>query len=141
MSKEPTTLDLALLTQWLTVAVGNVRDTEPDMSLFAANAVWDMSQGGAEVIEGHEAIRSFFEQWLGTYDEWGQEVEEIQDLGNGVAFAVLLQRARPAGSSAWVEFRDARVLLLADGLIARVNAFVDIGEGRSAAERLAQERG
>jgi ketosteroid isomerase-like protein len=140
MSKEPTTLDLALLTQWLTVVLGDVRDIVPDMSLFAPNAVWDMSQGGAEVIEGVEAIRSFFEQWLGTYEEHGQEVEEIQDLGNGVAFAVLLQRARPAGSSAWVEFRDARVLLFAGGLIARVNAFVDIGEGRSAAERLAQER-
>jgi hypothetical protein len=53
----------------------------------------------------------------------------------------LLQRARPVGSSAWVEFRDARVLLFADGLVARVNAFVDIDEDRSAAERLAQERG
>ncbi len=141
MSEEPTTLDLALLTQWLTVVLGNARDIEPDMSLFAPNPVWDMSKGGAEVIEGHEAIRSFFEQWLGAYEQYGQEVEEIQDLGNGVAFAVVLQRARLAGSSAWVEFRDARVLVLADGLVARVNAFVDTGEGRSAAERLAQERG
>lgn len=141
MSEEPTTPDLALLTKWLTVAVGDPRDSEPEMSVFAPDAVWDMSQGGAEVIEGHEAIRAFFEQWLGPYEEYGQEVEEIQDLGNGVAFAVLLQRGRPAGSGAWVEFRDARVLLFADGLIERVNAFVDIDEGRSAAERLAKERG
>ncbi|HMD56248.1 MAG TPA: nuclear transport factor 2 family protein [Solirubrobacteraceae bacterium] len=141
MSEESTTPDLALLTQRLTVAIGDPRDTEPEMSLFAPNAVWDMSQGGAEVIEGHEAILAFFEQWLGAYAEYGQEVEEIQDLGNGVAFAVFLQRGRPVGSTGWVEFRDARVLLFADGLIERVNAFVDINEGRAAAERLAEERG
>ena len=103
--------------------------------------LWDMSEGGAEVIEGREEIRAFLEEWLGAYEEYEQEVEEIQDLGNGVTFAVLLQRARPAGSSGWVEFRDARVLLWANGLVERVNLFLDIDQARAAAERLAQERG
>ena len=111
------------------------------MSFYAPHAVWDMSQGGLPVIEGREAIRDFFEEWLGAYDEYEQQAEEIQDLGNGVAFAVFLQRARPTGSSGWVEFRDARVLLWADGLIERVNAFLDIDEARAAAECLAEERG
>ena len=62
MPEESTTPDLALLKQRLTVVVRNARDTEPEMSLFAADAVWDMSHGGAEVIVGHEAIRAFFEQ-------------------------------------------------------------------------------
>jgi hypothetical protein len=53
---------------------------------------------------------------------------------------VFLQRARPAGSSGEVEFRDARVLLCADGLIERVNTFLDIEQARAAAERLAEER-
>ena len=130
--------DLTLLLKWLTV-VGD-RDVEARMSLYAPDAVWDMSEGGAEVIEGREEIRAFLEEWLGAYEEYEQEVEEIQDLGNGVAFAVLLQRGRPAGSSGWVEFRDARVLLCADGLVERVNAFLDIDRARAAAERLAQER-
>ena len=131
---------LAVLMPWLTT-IGKPRDIEARMSLFAPDAVWDMSEGGAEVIEGREEIRAFLEEWLGAYEEYEQEVEEIQDLGNGVTFAVLLQRARPAGSSGWVEFRDARVLLWADGLVERVNLFLDIDEARAAAERLAQERG
>jgi ketosteroid isomerase-like protein len=140
MAEEPTMPDLERLRRWMTVGVGDPRDSESEMSLFAPDAVWDMSHGGAEVIEGYEAIRAFFDQWLEAYEQYGQEVEEIQDLGNGVAFAVLLQRARPTGSGAWVEFRDARVLLFADGLVERVNAFVDIDEARAAAARLAEER-
>ena len=41
----------------------------------------------------------------------------------------------------WVEFRDARVMIWADGLIERTTAFLDIDEARAAAERLARERG
>jgi ketosteroid isomerase-like protein len=140
MTEKPTMPDLAVLVQWLTVA-GNTRDVEARMSLYAPDAVWDMSEGGVGVIEGREKIRAFFEEWLGAYEEYEQEVEEIQDLGNGVAFAVFLQRGRPAGSSGWVDFRDARVLLWADGLVERVNTFLDIDRARAAAERLAQERG
>jgi ketosteroid isomerase-like protein len=139
MPEKPAMPDLTLLAQWLSV-VGD-RDVEARMSLFAPDAVWDMSQGGVGVIEGREEIRAFFKEWLGAYVEYEQAVEEIQDLGNGVAFAVLLQRGRPAGSSGWVEFRDARVLLWADGLLERVNLFLDIDEARAAAERLAGERG
>jgi ketosteroid isomerase-like protein len=131
--------DLTVLVQWLTVA-GKTRDIEARMSLYAPDAVWDMSEGGVGVIEGREEIRAFFEEWLGAYEDYEQEVEELQDLGNGVAFAVFLQRGRPTGSSAWVEFRDARVLLWAGGLIERVNTFLDIDRARAAAERLAQER-
>ena len=143
MTEKPAMPDLPVLVQWLS-AVGKTRDIEADiearMSLYAPDSVWDMSEGGLGVIEGREKMRAFFEEWLGTYEEYEQEVEEIQDLGNGVTFAVLLQRARPAGSSGWVEFRDARVLLWADGLVERVNLFLDIDEARAAAERLAEER-
>jgi ketosteroid isomerase-like protein len=131
---------LAVLMPWLTT-IGKPRDIEARMSLFAPDAVWDMSEGGAEVIEGREEIRAFIEEWLGAYEDYKQEVEEIHDLGNGVAFGVFLQRARPEGSSGWVEFRDARVFLWSDGLVERVNTFLDIDQARTAAERVAKERG
>jgi ketosteroid isomerase-like protein len=144
MTEKPAMPDLTVLVQWMTV-VGKTRDiwrdAEARMSLYAPDAVWDMSEGGVGMIEGREEIRNFFEEWLGAYEEYEQEVEEIQDLGNGVAFAVFRQRGRPAGSSGWVEFRDARVLLWADGRLERVNTFLDIDRARAAAERLAEERG
>jgi ketosteroid isomerase-like protein len=139
MPEESTTPDLTLLVQRATDIGGT--DIEAQMRFFAPDAVWDMSRGGLGVIEGREAIRTFFEEWLGTFEDHEQEAEEIQDLGNGVAFAVFLQRGRPAGSSGWVEFRDARVMLWADGLMERVSTFLDIEEARAAAELLAKERG
>jgi hypothetical protein len=143
MTDQPTMPDLTVLVQWLTVG-GNARDIEGDpearMSLYAPDAVWDMSEGGVGVIEGREEILAFFQEWLGAYDDYEQEVEEIEDLGNGVALAVLLQRGRPADSSGWVEFRDARVFLWVDGLVERVSTFLDIDRARATAKRLAEER-
>jgi ketosteroid isomerase-like protein len=139
MSEEPTTPDLRLLVQRLTDS--KTDEIEDLMRFFAPASVWDMSQGGLGVIEGREAIRAFFEEWRGAYEDYEQEAEEIQDLGNGVVFAVFVQCGRPVGSTGWVEFRDARVWLWADGLIQRVTTFLDIDEARAAAERLAEERG
>jgi ketosteroid isomerase-like protein len=87
------------------------------------------------------AIRGFFEDWWGAYDDLAQEVEAILDLGNGVVFSVVTQRGRPAGSTGEVHLRAARVALTVEGLIERVTAYGDIDEARAAAERLAEERG
>ena len=139
MPDEPTTPDLRLLVR--RVAGLKPSEIEDLMSFFAPDSVWDMSRGGLGVIEGREAIRAFFEEWWAAYEDHESEAEEIQDLGNGVAFAVFVQRGRPVGSTGWVEFRDARVMIWADGLIERTTAFLDIDEARAAAERLARERG
>jgi ketosteroid isomerase-like protein len=138
MTEESTTPDLVELVQ----RVSGLKRSEVEelMSFFAPDSVWDISRGGFEVIQGREAIRAFFEEWWAAYDDHESEAEEIQDLGNGVAFAVFLQRGRPVDSIGWVEFRDARVMIWADGLIERTTAFLDIDEARAAADRLAQER-
>jgi ketosteroid isomerase-like protein len=146
MPDDPTTPDLTRLvqrvTRWKTSEIEDrTSETEDLMSFFAPDSVWDMSRGGLGVIEGREAIRAFFEEWRAAYEDYEQEAEEVQDLGKGVAFAVFVQRGRPVDSTAWVEFRDARVLLWADGLIERVTTFLDIDEARATAERLAEERG
>jgi ketosteroid isomerase-like protein len=41
------------------------RDFDALMPLYSAHAVLDRSAVGLEVIEGREAIRSFFEEWTG----------------------------------------------------------------------------
>jgi ketosteroid isomerase-like protein len=139
MTGESTTPDLRLLVH--RVSRLNRSEVEELMSFFAPDSVWDISRGGFDVIEGREAIRAFFEEWWAAYDDYESEAEEIQDLGNGVAFAVFVERGRPVGSTGWVEFRDARVMIWADGLIERTTAFLDLDQARAAAERLAQERG
>jgi hypothetical protein len=50
------------------------------------------------------------------------------------------QKARPVGSEGFVELHYATVATWTDGLITHVMTYLDIGEARAAAERLAEER-
>jgi ketosteroid isomerase-like protein len=64
------------------------RDFDAMMSFFAPDAVWDLSSAGIGRFEGTAAIRSFHEDWIGSYEEYENELE-VQDLGNDVSFVVL----------------------------------------------------
>jgi ketosteroid isomerase-like protein len=124
-----------------TIQAVNDRDIDWALTFFAPDGVWDMSPLGMGTFEGIEAIRGFFEDWLGAYEEYSMEAEEIVDLGNGVSFAVLLQKGRLVGSSGEVQLRYASAGVWANGLLTRLTSHRDIDEARAAAERLAEERG
>jgi hypothetical protein len=140
MPEEPTTLDLVELMR-LSVKAGSRRDLELSSSFLAADAVWDMSPLGMGSHPGRGAIREFWCDWWDAYEEYSLEEEAIIGLGNGVTFAVLIQKGRPVGSVGRVELRYAAVGTWADGLLVRITNYTQIDEARAAAERLAQERG
>ena len=140
MPEESTTPDLVELTR-RAVEIGNRRDLDATMAFYAPDAVFDISDGGLGIYEGASAIRGFFEDWLGSYDEFRIEAEEMIDLGNGVVVAVISQSARPVGSSGRVQFRYGAVWVWDAGLAVRTINYFDIDEARAAAERLARERG
>jgi ketosteroid isomerase-like protein len=139
MSEESTTPDLVELVrrQWEAV---NRQDLDALVSLCPPDGIYDPSPNGLGVFEGPAAIRGFLEDWWGAFEELRFELEEVLDLGNGVVFAVVLQAARPAGSTGFVRAREAYVYEWVDGLIARVTIYLDIDEARAVAERFAEER-
>ncbi len=119
----------------------NRRDFDALVSRYAPDSVWDLNAWGVGTFEGRAAIRGFFEDWLGSYEDYRAETDEILDLGQGVFFVAYRERARLAGSqAAQLERRQAYVLLLRDGLVARMTMYADPHEARAAAERLADER-
>ena len=141
MPQESTNPDLVELTRRMFEAV-NRRDLDATQIFYAPDAVWEAVSLGTS-FEGVAAIRGFFEDWLGAYEEYEIEPEEILDLGNGVVFVVTRLTGRPVGSagSALIR-RRSLVFIWVDGLVARVTApSSDIDEARAAAERLAEERG
>jgi ketosteroid isomerase-like protein len=113
----------------------NRGDIDGLMRAFAPDAVFEGRALG-DVFEGGAAIRAFIEEWLSTYDELKYVLEEAEELGNEVLFAVVVQRGRLAGSDASVEQREGWVLLFEGGLLARIT-FSEVDEGRALAERLA----
>ena len=137
--EESTTPDLEELIRGSVEAV-NERDYDRAMTIFASGVVWDTSPIGLGAYEGREAVRAFFEDWIGTFEEWEVELEEFCDLGNGVVFYVQVHRARPPGGTGLLELRHGYTATWADGLIEAVVVQADIDEARAAAERLAEQR-
>ena len=56
-------------------------------------------------------IRSFWEEWTRTYEDWEAHPEEMVDLGGGVTLAVVTQKGRIPGSSGDVRLRYASVAM------------------------------
>jgi ketosteroid isomerase-like protein len=139
MQEEFATPDLAELVRRSTEPV-NSRDYDAMMRFWPPDGAWDLSPLGLGVYEGRAAVRGFFEDWIRTYDDFQIEFEEICDLGNGVAFVVLVQTGRPSGSVGSVQLRYASVAIWRGGLIERCTQYSDIDDARVAAEQLAEAR-
>jgi ketosteroid isomerase-like protein len=116
----------------------NAGDFDSAVASYAPDALFYPRAVG--VLEGPEAIRRFFEDWHGTYEDFTFELEEFRDLGNGVALGVVTQGGRLADTAARVHDRFALVFTGADGLIETETNFTDIDEARTVAEKLARER-
>jgi ketosteroid isomerase-like protein len=141
MPEESTTPDL--VERWrelLEAANHGEPDTSRLLSSYAPDAVFEVVALGT-TFEGVDAIRGFLEDWIGSYEEFKIDVEEIRSLGNGIALAVFVMEGRPAGSTGHVRYRIAQVSTWVNGVIGRVTGYNDADEARAAAERLAEERG
>jgi ketosteroid isomerase-like protein len=139
MPDESTTPDLAEGTRRVNEAF-NRGDIDGVLAMFRPDAVLDMSPIGMGVFEGHEAIRSFYDDVLVSYEDFEPVIEELRDPGNGVSFAVFAVHGRLHGSASWLALRFAGVGIWTNGLVERITYYTDIDEARAAAERLAQER-
>ena len=140
ISEESTTTDLVRLARQAYEAIDR-GDPDGLMSLFAADAVYDMSTAGFEIFQGAEAIRGFIEDWHRSWEDYRYEVEQLVDFGHGVALGVVRVSGRLVGGEGRIEQRVAHVAAWTNGKIVRQTHYTDITEARAAAERLAEERG
>jgi hypothetical protein len=118
----------------------NSRDLDAFVGLLARSCVFDLSRFDLGTYTGPEAIRRFYEEWIGPLYEFGVVVMNIQNLGNAVIYAVQVgQGSRSAGFS--FELGGGVAGVREHDKLARMTVYPDIDEARAAAERLAQERG
>ena len=87
----------------------NAGDFDAGLSVFAADATFDASSAGLGVFRGAAAIRSYFEDWVGTYEQQRFSEWEGEELGGGVVLAVATFESRLPGSTATVTERWAFV--------------------------------
>jgi hypothetical protein len=108
------------------------RDLDALTSFYAPDAVWEVA--GLGTHEGTAEIRRFFEAWFDAYEECEVELQEILDPGNGVAFAVVVQRGRPVCSTGRVQLRYATPSIWVGGMMARQTNHGDSDEARADAD-------
>jgi len=138
VSEESTTPDLVENVRTILEAADRA-DFDAILAFYAPDAVWISAELDL-VFEGVEAIRSFWEDWYGGYEDLRVGPPDIYDVGNGVVMAVIRQGGRLGGGSAELSEDLALIYEWSHGLVVRVTMTRGEG-GRSAAERLAEERG
>jgi uncharacterized protein (TIGR02246 family) len=127
-----------LLRRW--IEAWNRRDVDGVIALLAPGAEWTAVGVGPEHLRGLPAIRAFIEAWLSPYDEFELELEELRELGHGVAFLVLNSTGRLTGSVGTVQMRFAFAGTYDTDRILSITGYTDVEDARAAAVRLATER-
>ncbi len=136
MSRRPKTSAIELTRR--AFASADDRDFEAMMSFFGPDSVWDVWSWGLGTHSGPRAIRTFFGDWIGGFDDYHVELEELVDLGHEVVFAVATQTARPAGSRGFIQLRHAAIWVWEGEVAMRVTHYQDIEGARVVAAETAK---
>ena len=109
-------------------------DAEAALKFFDPDVVIDASHRvDGRVGQGREQLGSILGEWLGTWEDWREEIEEVHGTDGGV-LVVSTQRGRGKGSGIEWEGRFAMLYEIRGGKITRWTIYDDVEEGFKAAE-------
>jgi uncharacterized protein len=94
------------------------------LSVCHPEVEWDVSAlwPDGQVYRGRSGVARFFRRWLGAWDSYDFEVEELLDRGDHVV-VMLRERGTAKGTGAEVDHRFAQIWTLRDGRVVRWRAF------------------
>jgi ketosteroid isomerase-like protein len=109
-------------------------DAERALDHFHAEGQVDLSiRGDVGVATGRQEIAESVAEWIATWDEYSEEIDEIRDLGDDRVLVMETQRGRGKGSGIEISNQWAFLVEVRDGLIARVTGYADIDSALEAA--------
>jgi ketosteroid isomerase-like protein len=98
--------------------------------------VWDTTtfQGGMlrDTCVGVDETNAWLAEWLGSFEDWSLDIEEVFDAGDQVV-AIVRQHGTAKHGGPEVEMRVAQVWTIRDGLLARMEMYADRDEALEAA--------
>jgi ketosteroid isomerase-like protein len=95
---------------------------------WAADINWRAMEGALDDVgemQGREALRRYYEDWLDMFEDISVVPEEVRDVGDDRVVAVPHVTARAKASGVRTELRYAVVCTVRDGKIARGREYVD----------------
>lgn len=103
----------------------NRGDAGAALAHFDPGVVVDASHRvDGRVGRGHEDLVAILGEWMGTWDEWREEIEAIRDAGDRV-LVISTQRARGKGSGAEWANRFGMLYEIHGGKISRWTIYDD----------------
>ena len=100
-------------------------DAGAALSCFAEDVLVDATRRlDGKVGRGHGYLNRMVAEWVETFDDYSEEVEELRDIGNQV-LVLLTQRGRGKGSGVEVEIHPAVLYEVENELISRVVPYTD----------------
>jgi ketosteroid isomerase-like protein len=82
-----------------------------------------------KIYHGHDGVREAFRIWIGTWENYRQELDELIDAGDNEVIALVREFGRGIGSGIELERPTAGVWILRNGKAVRIRFY----EGREAA--------
>jgi ketosteroid isomerase-like protein len=110
-------------------------DPEGALSLFDPDVFVDASRrldGG--ISRGREELHRSLVTWIGTFEDYREEIDEIRGSGDRV-FVALTQRGRGKGSGVEVETPFAVLYEVRNDLIVSLVVYPEVSEALEAFER------
>jgi uncharacterized protein len=102
------------------------RAFDPDVMIDATHRV------DGRIGHGREELIAIVSEWLGAWDEWHEEIEEMRDVG-GRVLVVSTQSGHGKGSGIAWENRFGMLFDVANDRITRWTVYDDVGEALGAA--------
>jgi ketosteroid isomerase-like protein len=100
-------------------------DADSALAYFDSGVVVDASHRvDGRVGHGHEELVAILGEWMGTWEEWQEEVEAIRDAGDRVV-VISTQRGRGKGSGVEWENRFGMLYEIQGGKISRWTIYDD----------------
>ena len=102
------------------------------LAYFDPEVVIDVSrrlEGG--IGHGRDELNKMISEWVGTFDEWREEIAEILDRGSQV-YVLAVQHGRGKGSGVEVEERYALIYEVKGDKIARMTMYGEPAEALEA---------
>jgi ketosteroid isomerase-like protein len=108
-------------------------DADGALAFFSPDVVSDHSRRlGGGISHGREGLRAQITEWVGTFEDYREEIEEIRDLGSLVC-VVAIQRGQGKGSGVDVERRYALLYEIQGDEITRFTVYSTLPEALEAA--------
>jgi ketosteroid isomerase-like protein len=82
---------------------------------------------------GHRGVAEFFRRWLGTWEGYRFELEEIREAADGRVVTLFTESGRGRGSGAPVTIRPLGIWTVEDGKVVDYHGYMDREEGLRAA--------